>query len=94
MNAMMRRVVVGTAAVSMALSMAACGKAGATTRAPHKQGARSIGLLLPENVTTRYEKFDRPLIEKKIKELCPDCKVAVRQRRAGRRRRRSSRSTP
>ena len=28
MNAMMRRVVIGTAAVSMALSVAACGKAG------------------------------------------------------------------
>ncbi|CAM5598210.1 Solute-binding protein OS=Streptomyces glaucescens OX=1907 GN=SGLAU_25735 PE=4 SV=1 [Streptomyces glaucescens] len=28
-----------------------------------------IGLLLPENQTARYEKFDRPLIEKKIKEL-------------------------
>src|SRR6266496_5023883 len=36
----------------------------------------TIALLLPESQTTRYEAFDRPLIEKKIKELCPDCKIA------------------
>src|SRR5919198_1008349 len=34
-----------------------------------------IGLLLPESKTTRYESFDRPLIEKKLKELCPKCEV-------------------
>jgi D-xylose transport system substrate-binding protein len=34
-----------------------------------------IGLLLPESKTTRYESFDRPLIEAKIKELCPKCTV-------------------
>jgi D-xylose transport system substrate-binding protein len=34
-----------------------------------------IGLLLPESKTTRYEAFDRPLIEAKLKELCPKCEV-------------------
>ena len=34
-----------------------------------------IGLLLPESKTTRYETFDRPLIEAKLKELCPNCEV-------------------
>jgi D-xylose transport system substrate-binding protein len=34
-----------------------------------------IGLLLPESKTTRYESFDRPLIEEKLKELCPKCEV-------------------
>jgi len=34
-----------------------------------------IGLLLPESKTTRYESFDRPLIEAKLKELCPKCEV-------------------
>ncbi len=72
MNAMTRRIVVGTAVVSMALTMAACGKAGGSKDSSKD---KSIGLLLPENATTRYEKFDRPLIEKKIKELCSDCKV-------------------
>src|SRR6476469_7195078 len=34
-----------------------------------------VGLLLPESKTTRYESFDRPLIEAKIKQLCPKCTV-------------------
>jgi len=42
------------------------------------QGAASgtIALLLPESQTTRYESFDRPLFEQKVKELCADCKIA------------------
>lgn len=34
-----------------------------------------IGLLLPESKTTRYETFDRPMIEAKLKELCAKCEV-------------------
>ncbi|MFI8961595.1 substrate-binding domain-containing protein [Streptomyces sp. NPDC053493] len=34
-----------------------------------------IGLLLPESKTTRYEKFDRPYIEAKIKELAPNAQI-------------------
>jgi D-xylose transport system substrate-binding protein len=83
MNAMTRRIVVGTAAVSIALTMAACGKAGDDNDKKSSDGgssssssaAKSIGLLLPDTVTARYEKFDRPLITQKIKELCSDCSV-------------------
>ncbi|MFJ5233904.1 substrate-binding domain-containing protein [Kitasatospora sp. NPDC088391] len=77
MNAMMRRVVIGTAAASMALTMAACGKAGDDKKADAGSGNnKSIGLLLPENASsTRYESFDKPFIEAKVKELCADCKV-------------------
>ncbi|MFD7743700.1 substrate-binding domain-containing protein [Kitasatospora sp. NPDC059800] len=39
------------------------------------RGAGRIALLLPEARTTRYEQFDRPLIEKKIKELAPDAQI-------------------
>ncbi|WP_333769244.1 sugar ABC transporter substrate-binding protein [Streptomyces sp. IBSBF 2435] len=74
MNAMTRRIVVGTAAVSIALTMAACGKAG-DDKGSSDSKDKSIGLLLPENATTRYEKFDKPLIEGKIKELCADCTI-------------------
>jgi D-xylose transport system substrate-binding protein len=74
MNAKVRRVVIGTAAVSMALSLAACGKAGGGDGGGGGDD-KTIGLLLPENKTTRYETFDRPYIEKKIKSLCSDCKV-------------------
>jgi D-xylose transport system substrate-binding protein len=44
-----------------------------TPTAGKKSG--TIALLLPESKTTRYEAFDRPLFEKKVKELCADCKV-------------------
>ncbi|MFK0293172.1 substrate-binding domain-containing protein [Streptomyces sp. NPDC090442] len=73
MNVWTRRVVIGTAAVSMALSVAACGKAGDGGKSGGD--GKTIGLLLPENKTTRYETFDRPLITRKIEALCPDCKV-------------------
>jgi D-xylose transport system substrate-binding protein len=60
----------------MAVSLAACGSAKESkgnddsSSAPAKKGDNiKVGLLLPENKTARYEKFDRPLIEKKIKEL-------------------------
>ncbi|MGF1426985.1 sugar ABC transporter substrate-binding protein [Kitasatospora sp. LaBMicrA B282] len=77
MNAMMRRVLVGTAAVSMALTMAACGKAGGSSSNSASSGdTKTIGLLLPENSSSiRYESFDKPLIEAKVKALCADCTV-------------------
>jgi D-xylose transport system substrate-binding protein len=34
-----------------------------------------IALLLPETKTTRYEAQDRPNFERRVKELCADCKV-------------------
>ncbi|WP_037671209.1 sugar ABC transporter substrate-binding protein [Streptomyces griseus] len=35
----------------------------------------TVGLLLPNRTTPRWEKSDRPLIEKRVKELCPGCTV-------------------
>ncbi|MGK4580678.1 sugar ABC transporter substrate-binding protein [Kitasatospora sp. HPMI-4] len=77
MNAMTRRAVIGTAAVSMALTMSACGKAGGDKKDSASSGdTKSIGLLLPENASsTRYESFDKPFITAKVKELCADCEV-------------------
>ncbi|MFD5258669.1 sugar ABC transporter substrate-binding protein [Streptomyces bobili] len=75
MNATMRRVVIGATAVSMALSIAACGKAGDDDSDSSSSDSKSIGLLLPDSVTARYEKFDRPLFDAKVKELCADCDV-------------------
>jgi D-xylose transport system substrate-binding protein len=73
-NTLMRRAAVGVAAGTMAVSLAACGSAkeagGDTGKASAKKGdALTVGLLLPEDQTARYEKFDKPLIEKKISEL-------------------------
>ncbi|MCP3818421.1 substrate-binding domain-containing protein [Streptomyces sp. A3M-1-3] len=74
MNTQMRRAAVAVAATAMAVSLAACGSAkeagdNGTATGAGKGDAIKIGLLLPENQTARYEKFDKPLIEKKISEL-------------------------
>ncbi len=75
MNTRMRRAAVAVAAGAMAVSLAACGSAKESGgKSSESSGAAKgdnikVGLLLPENQTARYEKFDRPLIEKKIKEL-------------------------
>ncbi|MFD9432980.1 sugar ABC transporter substrate-binding protein [Streptomyces sp. NPDC060002] len=74
----MRRVVIGATAVSMALSIAACGKAGDdkdSDSGSSSSGDKSIGLLLPDSVTARYEKFDKPYFDAKVKALCSDCKL-------------------
>nr|WP_200307747.1 substrate-binding domain-containing protein [Streptomyces adelaidensis] len=73
----MRRVVIGATAVSLALSVAACGKAGDDDSDSSGSGSdsKTIGLLLPDSVTERYAKFDRPFFEDKVEELCSDCKV-------------------
>ncbi|MEU0565811.1 sugar ABC transporter substrate-binding protein [Nonomuraea sp. NPDC005983] len=59
------------------LLAAACGNT--TTTANQKpqdqQGGKTIALFLPESKTTRYEAFDRPLFEAKVKALCADCKI-------------------
>ncbi|MGO4758992.1 substrate-binding domain-containing protein, partial [Streptomyces sp. 2MCAF27] len=80
MNATMRRVVVATAAVTMAVSLAACGSAKESgdnkdKGDKKKTGPLTIGLLLPEDQTARYEAMDHPLIEKEIKAGCADCKI-------------------
>ncbi|WP_196218178.1 substrate-binding domain-containing protein [Streptomyces blattellae] len=71
----MRRAAVAVAAGAMAVSLAACGSAEEADGGSDSTGSAAkgddikVGLLLPENKTARYEKFDRPLIEKRIGEL-------------------------
>ncbi len=78
MNTRMRRAAVAVASAAMAVSLAACGsaeeaKSDESTKAAGSGAAKGddikVGLLLPENKNARYEKFDKPLIEQKIKEL-------------------------
>jgi D-xylose transport system substrate-binding protein len=75
MNKRMRRAAVAIAAGAMAVSLAACGsadEAGDTKDnggSADKGDAIKVGLLLPDIQTARYEKFDKPLIEKKVAEL-------------------------
>ena len=67
-----------TAAIAAAVligsaGLAACGANEA--QEGDEDGGKTIALLLPESETTRYEAFDRPLFEAKVKELCSDCTV-------------------
>ncbi|MFJ6385035.1 substrate-binding domain-containing protein [Kitasatospora sp. NPDC092039] len=78
MNAVLRRALVSTVGLALTLSMtAACGKAGGAKAEASASGSPdTIGLLLPENASSvRYESFDRPYIEAKVKALCAQCKV-------------------
>ncbi|GAA4578431.1 sugar ABC transporter substrate-binding protein [Planotetraspora phitsanulokensis] len=73
----MRRGMLAISAAALLLA-AACGN-GSTTGAakPGEEGGggKTIALFLPESKTTRYEAFDRPLFEAKVKALCADCKL-------------------
>ncbi|MBB5867611.1 D-xylose transport system substrate-binding protein [Allocatelliglobosispora scoriae] len=66
--------------LSLALVASACSSSddkdsGSTGGGQTVDAGFKIGLLLPESKTTRYETFDKPLIEAKLKELCPKCEV-------------------
>jgi D-xylose transport system substrate-binding protein len=56
------------------LVAAGCGGSGSGSDAPAGE-APTIALFLPESKTTRYEAFDRPLFEAKVKALCSNCKL-------------------
>ncbi|WP_405020005.1 substrate-binding domain-containing protein [Kitasatospora sp. NBC_00070] len=69
-----RRTLLAAVAVSMTLSLAACGQDG--TPSSDSTGSKTVGLLLPErSSSTRYETFDKPMIESAITALCTKCTV-------------------
>jgi len=70
--------------LAAALLLAACGSsnnnntstsAGGSTAASSGGQSGKIAFLLPESKTARYETQDRPLFEKKVKELCSGCQI-------------------
>ncbi|MBP0456737.1 sugar ABC transporter substrate-binding protein [Streptomyces montanisoli] len=77
MNAQMRRAAMAASATAMAVLLAACGSAkqsggsggGDSASKKAKGDDITVGLLLPENKTARYESLDRPLITKRISDL-------------------------
>ncbi len=69
-----RRVAIALAASASALSLTACGVVdglggGDSSAAPAKGDDITVGLLLPDKDTARFEKFDYPLIEKEVGSL-------------------------
>ncbi|KUL22311.1 substrate-binding domain-containing protein [Streptomyces regalis] len=73
MKTCLRDAAVAVAAVSAAVALAACGDADGGSGGG--ADGLKIGLLLPSSQTSRYEEWDRPLIERRIKELCGACTV-------------------
>jgi len=62
-------------AIAVVTGMAALPACGANSTDSDSKDSKTIALLLPETKTTRYEAFDKPMFEAKVKELCSDCKV-------------------
>ncbi|MFE5753527.1 substrate-binding domain-containing protein [Streptomyces massasporeus] len=60
----------GLLAVLLSVSLAGCTDSGGES-----EGELTVGLLLPSRAVPRWEKSDKPLIEKRVKELCPECTV-------------------
>ncbi|MCW7945109.1 ABC transporter substrate-binding protein [Streptomyces hygroscopicus] len=73
MKTCVRTAAVAVAALSVAVAPLACGQTGGNS--VERESAPKIGLLMPDVITARWETDDRPLLEKKIKELCSDCAV-------------------
>lgn len=65
----------GALAVALVLALGACGQPGGQGAGGSGEDGLLIGLLLPENQTARYEKFDRPLFTREIEERCGTCTV-------------------
>ncbi|MET9685715.1 sugar ABC transporter substrate-binding protein [Streptomyces coeruleorubidus] len=65
------RLAAGLVATVMAVTLAGCTEEGG-------QGGSgfTVGLLLPSRAVPRWEQSDKPLIEKRVKELCAECTVA------------------
>src|SRR5919198_2555424 len=72
----MRRGRLTAVAAAVLLLSAGCGSSGGGSGSGSgSSGGKTIALFLPESKTTRYEAFDKPLFEAKVKELCADCKI-------------------
>ncbi|SDO77915.1 D-xylose transport system substrate-binding protein [Streptomyces sp. cf386] len=65
-----RQVVAALVAGLLTMSLAACGGEDEADT-----DSFTIGLLFPNRVTPRWERWDKPLIERKLKESCPRCTV-------------------
>jgi D-xylose transport system substrate-binding protein len=77
-SAFTRAAAAGAALMVGAVGLSACGANDAEDGGGDSgggNGGAKIALLLPETKTTRYEEFDKPLFEAKVKELCADCEV-------------------
>jgi D-xylose transport system substrate-binding protein len=73
MKACMKGPALALAAVSTAVALAACGSGSGGDVA--EGDASTIGMLLPNATTARWETRDKPLLEKEIRARCGGCRV-------------------
>ena len=72
------RTMLAIAAAAATLALGACGDDDdeSSDSADSSGGSGgTIGFLLPETQTARYESQDKPLFEAKVEELCPECEI-------------------
>ena len=62
-------------AISIAAGLALTGACGESDGAG--DDSLTVGVLLPGGGASRFGQFDRPLIEKKLKQMCPHCPAAT-----------------
>lgn len=77
--AVKRRSLAVTVAVAVGLGLVgACGGGGSGSGDGGGGGGDriTVGVLLPGGGASRFGQFDKPLIEERLKELCPDCPAA------------------
>jgi D-xylose transport system substrate-binding protein len=70
-----RTLLLALAGLVAALALGACGGDDDDDGGSESGGGGTIGFLLPETQTARYESQDKPLFEGKVSELCPDCSI-------------------
>jgi len=81
MNTVVRRNALVAVAGTLLLSMSACGGSssgggsGSGDESASGGGGFKIGLLLPDQGSTRYEEADRPSFEAEVAKQCADCEV-------------------
>ncbi|MEU2156218.1 substrate-binding domain-containing protein [Streptomyces sp. NPDC019396] len=77
------RAVAAAVALSVLPALAACGSSrDDSTGTPADttgKGGFTIGALFPDTHTARWATKDKPLIERRVKDLCPDCRVISAQ---------------
>ncbi|MBY8880255.1 sugar ABC transporter substrate-binding protein [Actinacidiphila acidipaludis] len=69
------RGLVAALTAGLVLVLAPHGTAQVAHRGTAAEGGFTVGVLLPDTHTPRWTKFDKPLIEKRVKQLCGTCTV-------------------
>lgn len=83
MTSFPKRAVLGAVAVLVVLlGAAACGSSGTGGASGGSGEAMKIAFLMPDIASTRYELYDAPLFNAKMKQICPNCTVLYQNAQA------------